>query len=190
MNLENMFSQTKLNSILYTDPFLKAGFIAKVVQNAKIDVLYLDFDLLYSGYLASEMLIAPQTLSLFQPTIEIWNQTLTSILVKLSMKKSLVIVDSLNGLFNMLNERKEIGKLVTSYIMMLQSMAQITNSYVLVASMVRFKKKEGWVLTPTGKRFLDTNKAKKILLKQKEGGIVLDFLNKEKIFIPANSIPL
>ena len=151
-NLENILSQTKINSILYSDPFLKAGFIAKLIDDTKIDILYLDLDLLYSGYVVSDMLTTPSNLSLFQPTLELWNKILTNILVKLSIKKSIIIVDSLNGLYNLLNERKEIGKLVNSYIMLITSMARKTDSYVVVASMVRFKKEEGWILSPTGKR--------------------------------------
>lgn len=189
-NLGNILLQTKINSILYSEPFLKAGFIAKLIQDTKIDILYLDLDLLYSGYITSGILLAPQNLSLFQPTFESWNKTLTNLLIKLSTKKSLVIVDSLNGLYNLLNEKKEIGKLVNSYIMLITSMARKTDSYVLVASMVRFKKEEGWILSPTGKRLIETNMVKKILLKQDESGIILDFLNKEKTIIPLNSIPL
>ena len=189
-NLGNILSQTKINSILYSEPFLKAGFIAKLIQDTKIDILYLDLDLLYSGYVTSGILSVPQNLSLFQPTSELWNKTLTNLLIKLSTKKSLVIIDSLNGLYNLLNERKEIGKLVNSYIMLITSMARKTDSYVVVASMVRFKKEEGWVLSPTGKRLIETNMVKKILLKQDESGIILDFLNKEKTIIPSNLIPL
>ncbi|HET6458987.1 MAG TPA: hypothetical protein VFG24_08935, partial [Nitrosopumilaceae archaeon] len=114
MNLENILRQNKINSVLYSDPFLKAGFIAKLVEDLKLDVLYLDLDLLYSGYIVSGMIKTPQNLTLFQPTFEVLNNTLAKILVDLSTKKSAVIIDSLNGFFNMLNKRKDIGKLVTS----------------------------------------------------------------------------
>jgi hypothetical protein len=190
LNLESILSEAKINSILYSDPFLKAGFLAKLVQDTKIDILYLDLDLLYSGYVVSHMLTTPPNLSLFQPTMELWNKILTNILVKLSIKKSIIIVDSLNGLYNLLNEKKEIGKLVNSYIMLITSMARKTESYVVIASMARFKKEEGWVLSPTGKRLIETNLVKKILLKQDGSGIILDFLNKEKTIIPSNLIPL
>jgi hypothetical protein len=189
-NLENILSHSKINSILYSDPFLKAGFIAKLVQDTKIDILYLDLDLLYSGYVASGMLTSPQHLFLLQPTIESWSKILTNILTKSSLKKSIIIIDSLNGLYNLLNEKKEIGKLVNSYIMLITSMARNMDSFVIVTSMVRFKKEEGWVLSTTGKRLIETNMVKKILLEQDSSGIVLDFLNKEKIVIPFNLIPL
>ena len=191
LNLDDILSQSKINSILYSDPFLKTGFLAKLIQDTKLDVLYLDLDLLYSGYLASKILTTPQNLILFQPTFDLWNQMLTDVLVKLSNKKSLVVIDSLNGLYNILNERKEIGKLVNSYVMLITSMARRTNSYIVVASMVRFKKEEGWILSPTGKRLIETSMAKKILLEQNESGITLEFLNeKKKIVIPSNTIPL
>ena len=191
LNLQNILSETEINSVLYSDPFLKAGFIAKFVQDTTVDILYLDLDLLYSGYLASKMLSTPQNLSLFQPTLDIWNQTLTQILVKLSLQKSIIIIDSLNGLYNLQSKRKDIGKLVTSYIMLIASMAKKTNSYVVVASMVRFKKEEGWILSPTGKRLIETKMVKRIILEEHEGGITLDFLNKkQKILIPSSAILL
>jgi len=59
LNLEGVLSQTKINSILYSDPFLKAAFIAKLVNDTKIDILYLDLDLLYSGYVVSGILKTP-----------------------------------------------------------------------------------------------------------------------------------
>ncbi len=191
LNLQSLLAQNKINSILYSDPFLKAGFVAKLVKDLKMDVLYLDLDLLYSGYLISGMIKTPQNLTLFQPTSEVLNETLTKILVNLSTKKSVVIVDSLNGLFNMLNKKKEIGKLVTSYVMLLASIAHSTGSYVIIASMVRFKKEEGWILSPTGKRLIEAKNGEKILLEKNDQGIVLNFLDKnEKFVIPAELIPL
>jgi len=191
LNLQNILGQNKINSILYSDPFLKAGFIAKLVEDLKLDVLYLDLDLLYSGYIVSGMIKTPQNLTLFQPTFEVLNNTLAKILVDLSTKKSVVIIDSLNGLFNMLNKKKDIGKLVTSYVMLLASIAYSTGSYVVITSMVRFKKEEGWVLSPTGKRLIEAKNAEQILLEKNDQGIVLNFLDKkEKSVIPADSIPL
>ena len=191
LNLQNILGQNKINSVLYSDPFLKAGFIAKLVEDLKLDVLYLDLDLLYSGYIVSDMIKTPQNLTLFQPTFEVLNNTLAKILVDLSTKKSVVIIDSLNGFFNMLNKKKDTGKLVTSYVMLLASIAYSTGSYVVVTSMVRFKKEEGWILSPTGKRLIEAKNGEQILLEKNDQGIILNFLDKkEKSIIPADSIPL
>jgi len=191
LNLQHILAQNKINSVLYSDPFLKAGFIAKLVEDLKLDVLYLDLDLLYSGYVESGLIKTSQNLTLFCPTFDVLNKTLAKILVDLSTKKSVVIIDSLNGLFNILNKKKEIGKIVASYVMLIASMAYSTNSYVVITSMVRFKKEEGWILSPTGKRLIEAKNGEKILLEKNDQGIILNFLDKkEKSIIPADSIPL
>src|SRR5438093_2964171 len=105
--------------------------------------------------------------------------------------RSLIIVDSLNGLFNLLNRKKEVGKIVTSIIMLLTSIAQITNSYVVVASMVRYKKEEGWIMSPTGKRLIETKNSKQILLEHDNEGMVIKLLaDSSKFLLQAESIPL
>jgi len=191
LNLEKLFEQKRINSILYDDPFLKAGFISKLVQDTDIDILYLDLDLLYSGYIVSGILSSKENVALFQPSVENLGKILTEVLVKSSLSQTLVIVDSLNGLFNILNRKKDVGRVVTSIIMLLASIAQITNSYVLIASMVRYKKEEGWVLSPTGKRLIETKNSKKILLEYDKDGIVLNLLtDSSKLLLSANSIPI
>ena len=191
LNLEKLFEQKRINSILYDDPFLKAGFISKLVQDIDIDILYLDLDLLYSGYIASGILSSKENVALFQPSVENLGKILTEVLVKSSLSQTLIIVDSLNGLFNILNRKKDVGRVVTSTIMLLSSIAQITNSYVIIASMVRYKKEEGWILSPTGKRLIETKNSKKILLEYDKDGIVLNLLtDSSKLLLSANSIPI
>jgi len=183
--------QGRINSILYSDPFLKAGFISKLVQDANLEVLYLDLDLLYSGYVASDMLPTRDNVSLFQPNLATLDKALKEILVKASLSQTIIIVDSLNGLFNILNRKKNIGMMVMSIIMLLASIAKMTKSYLVVTSLVRFKKEEGWVLSPTGKRLIETKNAKKILLEYGKEGIIVNLVDDTKKYeIPANLIPL
>jgi len=191
IQLEKILSQKQINSILYSDPFLKAGFISKLVKDTNIDVLYLDLDLLYSGYVTSRIIPSQKNLTLFQPTEDTIGEMLPEILTKSSISQSLIVIDSLNGLFNMLNQKKDVGKTVVSIIMLITSMARITNSYVVIASMVRYKKEEGWILSPTGKRLIETKNSKKILLEYEKGGILVNNLDdSSKLFIPASLIQL
>ncbi len=191
LNLQTILEQDLINSVFYSDPFLKAGFISKLVQDAKLEVLYLDLDLLYSGYTVSGILPTQKNVSLFQPTTETLYQILKEILVKASLSQTIIIVDSLNGLFNILNRKKNIGKAVMSIIMLLASIVRMTKSYLVVASMVRYKKEEGWILSPTGKRLIETKNSKKILLEYGVDGIVLNIPNdSSKLVISSNLIPL
>lgn len=191
LNLQMMLEQDLINSVFYPDPFLKAGFISKLVQDTKLEVLYLDLDLLYSGYVVSGTIPTEKNLTLFQPTTETLYKMINEILVKASLSQTIIIVDSLNGLFNMLNRKKNIGKTVMSIMMLLASMAKMTKSYLVVTSMVRYKKEEGWILSPTGKRLIETKNSKKILLEHGKDGIILSMPSDScKLVIPSNLIPL
>ncbi|MDR3781681.1 MAG: hypothetical protein P4K92_00005, partial [Candidatus Nitrosotalea sp.] len=143
------------------------------------------------SYLRIPILPTQKNVTLFQPTTETLHQILKEILVKASLSQTIIIVDSLNGLFNILNRKKNIGKAIMSLIMLLTSIARITKSYLVVASMVRFKKEEGWILSPTGKRLIETKNSKKILLEYGVDGIVMSMPNdSSKLAIPSNLIPL
>ena len=191
LNLQTMLEQDLINSVFYSDPFLKAGFISKLIQDTKLEVLYLDLDLLYSGYVVSGTIPTEKNLTLFQPTTETLYKMIKEILVKASLSQTIIIVDSLNGLFNMLNRKKNIGKTVMSIMMLLASIAKMTKSYLVVTSMVRYKKEEGWILSPTGKRLIETKNSKKILLEHGKEGIVLNMPSDScKLVIPSNLIPL
>jgi hypothetical protein len=191
LNLQTILEQNLINSVFYSDPFLKAGFISKLVQDSKLEVLYLDLDLLYSGYVVSGTLPTKENVILFQPTSETLYQMLKDILVKASLSQTIIIVDSLNGLFNILNRKKNLGKIIISIIMLLASIAQMTKSYLVVTSMVRYKKEEGWILSPTGKRLIETKNSKKILLESGKECIVLNMpSDSSKLVIPSNLIPL
>ena len=191
LNLQTMLEQDLINSVFYSDPFLKAGFISKLIQDTKLEVLYLDLDLLYSGYVVSGTIPTEKNLTLFQPTTETLYKMIKEILVKASLSQTVIVVDSLNGLFNMLNRKKNIGKTVMSIMMLLASIAKMTKSYLVVTSMVRYKKEEGWILSPTGKRLVETKNSKKILLEYGKEGIVLSMPSDScKLVIPSNLIPL
>lgn len=190
-NIQRILEEKQINFVLYSDPFLKAGFLSKLAQDTDYNILYLDLDLMYSGYVTSGILPSKKNTTLFQPDSATLNSNLKEILAKASTSKSIIIVDSINGLYNLLNRKKDIGKAVTSIIMLLASIAHITNSYVIVSSMVRYKKEEGWVLSPTGKRLIDTKNSKKILLEYGKDGIMVSRLDDSiKLAIPSNLIPL
>jgi hypothetical protein len=191
LNLQTILDQDLINSVFYSDPFLKAGFISKLVQDTKLEVLYLDLDLLYSGYVISGILSTKENVSLFQPSTTNLNQMIKEILVKASLSKTIIIIDSLNGLYNILNRKKNIGKMVMSIIMLLASIAKMTKSYIIVTSMVRYKKEEGWTLSPTGKRLIETKNSKKILLEYGSECIVLNIpSDSRKLVVPSDLIPL
>lgn len=189
--LKDLLSQVQINSVLYSDPFVKAGFISKLVSEVKTAILYLDLDLLYSGYVVSGTIPSQDNLTLYRPSEDTLGEMVTEILVRASTSQVLVVIDSINGLFNMLHNKKDVGKVVASIVVLLASITRVTKSYIVISSMARYKKEEGWVLSPTGKRFIETKNSKKILLEQGKEGIIVNLLgDSSKLLLPANSIPI
>lgn len=189
-NLKKILDKDLINSIFCADPFLKAGILAKLVEDVNMQVLYLDLDLMYSGYLTAQILPMSKNVKLYQPTFETFNQIIKEIIMQASQSQSIIIIDSLNGLFNILNREKKIGRLAMSIIMLLASISRMTDSYVLISNIVRYSK-EGWILSSTGKRIIETRKSRKITLEYAADGIQVLIPNQSiKMIIPSSLIPL
>src|SRR3989304_323634 len=98
-----------LNSIMFSDPFLKTIFLNKLILKTNTPIFYLDFDLLYSGYVTSNIISLRNGVTLYRPTKDDWIKTLKTILLKLSENKSMLIMDSLNGLINLIHFNQTIS---------------------------------------------------------------------------------
>jgi len=176
-----------LNSVLCKEPFVKASFLNKLIEYTDVPIFYLDFDLLYSGYVNSNMLQKKFNVSLFSPSKNDWNYILKKILMMISNEKSIVIIDSLNGLYNLF-DGKNIGRFVNTCIMLLVFVAKESGSSVLVTSVARKKEGEGWVLSPTGRRIVDSKIMTNFYLKKQRSGITIDVIGNNESII--NSIKL
>ena len=56
-----------LNSIMFSDPFLKIIFLNKLMLKTNTPIFYLDFDLLYSGYVTSNIISLRNGVTLVSP---------------------------------------------------------------------------------------------------------------------------
>ncbi|MEE8180886.1 MAG: hypothetical protein V3T67_03495 [Nitrosopumilaceae archaeon] len=171
--VKKYLEKNTLNSILCDKPFVKAVFLAKLIEQIDVPILYLDFDLLYSGYVNAEMLPRKVNVSLFSPSKNDWDQVLKKILMMILKEKSFVIIDSLNGLYNLF-DYKDVGRLVNAYVMLLIFVAKESDSSVLVVNMARKKDEEEWVLSPSGRHVVDTKIMTNLYLKKQNSGIVVD----------------
>ncbi len=170
---EKYLEQNTLSSILCKEPFVKAAFLSELIKQIETPIVYIDFDLLYTGYCKVGIIEKKENISLFSPIKDDWNQILEKVLLMISNKKSVVIIDSLNGLYNLL-DGKDVGRLVNTYIMLLAFVARESNSTVLFASVGRKKKQEGWVLSPTGRHILDSNLITKLSVERHNSELQLN----------------
>ena len=181
-----------LNSIMFSDPFLKTIFLNKLILKTNTPILYLDFDLLYSGYITSNIISLRNGVTLYRPTKDDWIKTLKTILLKLSENKSMLIMDSLNGLFNLHNEKKDAGRLINSYIMFLSCVAKMSNSCIVLPSIIRKKNDEGWALSITGRHVIESKQMTRIQLDQINSNMIANVIGekdntKQSIKIPIQS---
>ncbi len=185
-----IFELNPLNSIMFSNPILKTVFLNKITQVSNYPIYYLDYDLLYSGYLTSNIIPKNNKVVLFQPTENDFLEILKKILNIVSKEKSIIIIDSLNGFFNLINENKDAGRMVNSYIMLLSTISRMSDSLILMTSLVREKNDEGYVLSITGRHLIDSKNTTKILTEKTNSNILAKVLGKKNKTEKLIKIPL
>jgi len=174
--IENILEQNLLNIIYYENSFAKAKFLTKTIEKWDIPTFYLDFDLLYSGYVKANMVPTLKNVTLLWPNNENLRENLESVIEKISMTKSVVVIDSLNGFFNIL-EDDDAGMLINSFIMMLASSAKNTKSIILVGSLSKLNEENEFVLHSSGRHVIDNKHMEKIQLVESNGLLKINILN-------------
>ena len=174
--IENILEQNLLNIIYYENSFAKAKFLTKTIEKWDIPTFYLDFDLLYSGYVKANMIPTLKNVTLLWPNSENLRENLESVIEKISMTKSVVVIDSLNGFFNIL-EDDDAGMLINSFIMMLASSAKNTKSIILVGSLSKLNEENEFVLHSSGRHVIDNKHMEKIQLVESNGLLKINILN-------------
>ena len=130
--IRNMLEQNTTNMIFYEDSFTKTSFFTREISNWKIPIFYLDFDLQYTAFVKSGITQEMENLNLLHPENGSLLEGLKSVIAKISREKSLIVIDSLNGFFNILEGEKDLGRLVNSFLMLLVSTANHTKSTIIV----------------------------------------------------------
>ena len=177
--IRNLLEQNTTNMIFYEDSFTKTSFFTREVSNCKVPIFYIDFDLQYTGFVKSGITQEMENLNLLHPENGSLREDLKSIIAKISREKSLIVIDSLNGFFNILEGDKELGRLINSFLMLLISAANHTESTILVGALSRLNEEGRWVLYNTGRSVIDNEHFTKIQLTRKENNTFAMLLNSD-----------
>lgn len=175
-DIKMMFEQSALNSVIYSDPYVKIVSFIKLIDFLDLPVIYLDFDLLYSGYVTAKIITKHDRLELLQPTRDNWNDLFRDIIMRLSKQRTVLILDSLNGFFSLFNDKKDVGMFINSYVMLIVATAKITNSNIIIANMAK-REGEGWILSTIGRQIVDVKNMSKIQLEKENSQIKLNVLS-------------
>ena len=176
--IRNVLEQNTANMIFYEDSFAKTSFFTNEISNWEIPIFYLDFDLQYTGFIKSGITKEMKNLTLFCPENDSLREGLKSIIANITNERSLIIIDSLNGLFNVFEGQNDTGRLVNSFLMLLVSAANHTKSTIMVGILSKLNE-DRWVLYNTGRAVIDNKHFTKIQLTKKENNTLATLLNSD-----------
>lgn len=183
--VRNEFSNKNPNIILCSEPFLKAEFLNELINSIKYPIIFLDFDLLYSGYTISEMIKKNDKVEIYRPSKADWKKIISEIAKRISNEKFLVVIDSFNGFYNIFDE-KESGRFINASLMLLSSIGRECGSSVIITAMVRKNDNGEWILSPGGRHIIDSKKSGIYHIKRIGNSLMLSSLSQmgttEKIF--------
>lgn len=170
--------KNELNFFYSDSAFVKTAFFEMLSNSSVVPVYYFDFDLLFSGYVSAKIIhVNDNKIRIIQPNSDNWNNILSDILQKISLQKSLVIIDSLNGFFTLF-DKIESSKFLNSCIMLLSSLSRNTNSSVIVGAISKFNKDDGWLLVPTSRRIMESKNSVRYSLSKYDSHIIIDMIEK------------
>jgi len=186
VQLKNEFSNKNPNIILCSKPFLKSEFLNRLIDSTTFPVIFLDFDLLYSGYVISGMIKKNENVKILRSSRINLEKNLKEIIERISKEKVLVILDSFNGVYNMFDEL-ESARFINATIMLLSSVARHTKSLIVATAMVIKNDNGEWILSPSGRHLIDSKKSGIYDLGISETSLVLNSIDKrleyEKSFV-------
>jgi len=177
--IQNILKQNTTNMIFYEDSFMKTAFFTKEIPNWEIPIFYFDFDLQYTGFVSAGVTSPLKNLTLLYPEISSLREDLKSVIEKISKVRSLVIIDSLNGFFNLLEGKKDLGRLVNSFLILLVSVAKHTKSTVIVGVLSKLNADNKRILYNTGRRVIENEHFTKIQLTRSGNSISTKVLNSD-----------
>ena len=163
--IQKEFKNNTQNIVLCSKAFEKMRFLNNLINAVNIPIIYVDLDLLYSGYIKSEMISKSERVEMFHPEKEDWKEKFVKIISKVSQNEFLVIIDSLNGIYNIFDEL-ESARFINSCLMLLSSLGNQANSTVVITGLARKKEDKEWILTPGGKQIIKSEKTAVYLLKE------------------------
>ena len=173
--VQNEFGKNIPSIVLCSEPFYKAEFLNILINSVKIPVIFVDMDLLYTGYIESGLIQKNDNVTIFHPEKKDWKDKLSKIISNASKQKVLVVIDSFNGVYNMFDDL-ESARFINSCIMLLSSLGRETSSSVVISAMARKKDNNEWVISPGGKQIIKSEKTGVYFLKKFQGNLMISTL--------------
>ncbi len=177
-HIQNEFRNNVPSLVLCSNSFHKIEFLDKLIISIKNPIIFVDMDLLYSGYIESKIIQHKENLTIFQPSNLNWKEKLAEISNKISKKEFLIIIDSFNGIYNIFDDL-ESARFVNSCIMLLSSLGKQANSTIIITAMARKKENSEWILSPGKKKIKKSVKMGIYFIKKKQNDLIINPINQK-----------
>jgi len=173
--IQMKLEQNNPNVVLCSKPFHKIEFLDRLINSTEDPIIFIDMDLLYTGYVQSGMIQKKEDVTIFCPDKTNWVENLTEIISRVSKDRYLVIIDSFNGVYNLFDDL-ESALFINSCVMLLSSIGNHVKSSVVITGMARKKEKDGWALSPGGRHIIKSEKTSVYFLKKTENNLIISTL--------------
>ena len=174
--IQPVLAKKPINLIAYSDPYVKTVLMKELIGESNDKIIYLDFDLLFSGYIHSNIISKSENLSLFQVEKRTWENILQQTLLEISLNKCIVIIDSINIFYNIFTERGHVGRFINRSIMLLANSAKISNSIILISAFVPSREK---INEEMPKYIIETKSLSKFFLGMKNPFLTISTYSKD-----------
>lgn len=174
--IQPVLAKKPINLIAYSDPYAKTVLMKELISESNDKIIYLDFDLLFSGYIHSNIISKSENLSLFQVEKRTWENILQQTLLEISLNKCIVIIDSINIFYNIFTERGDVGRFINSSIMLLANSAKISNSIILISAFIPSREK---INEEMPKYIIETESLSKFFLGMKNPFLTISTYSKD-----------
>lgn len=186
-SIKEEMGRSALNIILCSEAFGKTRFLGMLADCISIPVVFVDTDLLYAGYVEAGMHKRHGVISVFCPDRSTWHDSLAEIISMASATKTAVIIDSLNGVYEMFREPADAVRSANTCIMALSSLAWQAGSSVTVGATAkttgqrasdtrtrpqpRPESSKRWVTNPGGRQIIQADGTNVYVLQETDSGV-------------------
>ena len=176
---QNEFKKNVPSLVLCSNSFHKIEFLNKIIISEKNPIVFVDMDLLYSGYIESKMIEQKENLMIFRPNKLDWKERLSDIICKISEKEFLIIIDSFNGIYNLFDDL-ESARFVNSCLMLLSALGKQSDCSIVVTGMAKKNDSFEWILSPGGKHIMKLSETNVYYLKKIENNLTIRIIDNDQ----------
>ena len=81
IHIQNEFKKNIPSILLCSEPFHKTEFLNRLINSVENSIIFVDMDLLYTGYVESGMIQRKDNLLILYPDKENWRKELSDIII-------------------------------------------------------------------------------------------------------------